>query len=82
MSQHLSNIKLRAWTSSQGSRSPCDWDDPAADCYAIFGASAQYAGDPLEFADKQMAERVAYSLAREFEAGKRAAKAELKAWLA
>lgn len=82
MNQLSSTVRLLAWKySGNNGLTPCEWGDGAAVRFDVLGAAAQFGGGALEFADRAMAERVAFFIEGEFEAGKRAAKAELRAWL-
>jgi hypothetical protein len=77
---------LEAWKQNEGgtSISPCSLDDPDAIEFRL-----RYVGKVIEgvyggsqtFKSKDMAEDVQRAMERVFEAGKQAAKAELRAWL-
>lgn len=75
--------RIQAWKMRDDgkSMSPCDKDDPDAFQFRVSFVNSAYPEQTLDFDNLFKAEEVQRAFFRVFEAGKKAAKAELREWL-
>ncbi|WP_109015571.1 hypothetical protein [Novimethylophilus kurashikiensis] len=75
--------RKRAWKNSlaQGHLEVCPWDSSEAVSFELYYAGMESSSATLTFTSRLLADQVCYALMKQFEAGKRAAKVELKHWL-
>ena len=59
-----------------------DINDSSAEAFSVRFVGAAYSGYSLDFKDRGMALSVAWALNRTYEAGIKAAKIELRSWIA